>query len=158
MIRVAPNELSFASAASWQAIYGVPPPGQPVLRKSEFYDIFGAGFGEACIGSERDPQEHTRKKKTLVSGFAPKALHAQGHIVQQVWDRFIDKIGPASWEGPRGVNIVSWLEMATFDALGEMAFGESFGCLDNGESCFSWSIAPSHSLMSIRTLKLLFQV
>lgn len=133
-MRVAPNELSFASVESWQTIYGFPPPGQPQLRKSEFYDIFGAGFAEACIGSERDPQEHARKKKTLVAAFSPKALHAQEHVVQQVWDAFVDKIGAHSQESPRGVDIVNWLEMATFDALGEMAFGESFGCLGNGES------------------------
>lgn len=133
VFRVAPNELSFASLDSWKSIYGSPRPGQPHLIKSEFYDIFGAGFGEACIGSERDPQRHAHKKRTLLAAFSSNAIHAQERIVQQVWDTFVSKIGPASRGSPDGINIVRWIEMATFDALGEMAFGESFGCLDNGE-------------------------
>ena len=44
---------------------------------------------------------------------------------------FIDRIGPLSAASAgRGVNIVSWMEMVTFDILGEMAFGESFHCID----------------------------
>lgn len=133
VFRVSPNEVSFASVDSWRSIYGYPPQGQAHLIKSEFYDIFGAAFDEACIGSERDPHKHAQKKRTLAAAFSPKALEAQEHIVQQVWDNFCFKVGHASQKTAGGINLVKWLELATFDALGEMAFGESFGCLDNGE-------------------------
>lgn len=33
----------------------------------------------------------------------------------------------------QGINVVKWMEMVTFDTLGEMAFGESFGCVDREE-------------------------
>lgn len=129
---MSPNELAFASVTSWQAIYGFPPAGQSQFTKSEFYDIFGGGFEVPCIGSERNPAEHARKKKSLAASFSTKALAAQEHIVQRCWDDFIFKVGPASQRGPQGVNIVSWLEMAAFDILGEMGFGESFECIKNG--------------------------
>lgn len=145
VFRVAPNELSFASVESWKSIYGIPPPGQPHLEKSEFYDVFGAGFGEACIGSERDPQEHARKKKSLMAAFSSHAIYAQEPIVQHVWDSFVSKIGPASQGSPGGINIIKWLEMATFDALGEMAFGESFSCLENGKGSHSQLTSILHS-------------
>lgn len=137
VFRVSPNELAFASVTSWQAVYGVPPTGQSQLIKSEFYDIFGAGFEVPCVGSERNPAEHARKKKSLAAAFSTKALTAQEHIVQRCWDDFISKIGPVSQRGPHGVNVVSWFEMVTFDILGEMAFGESFGCVEN-ENHHSW--------------------
>lgn len=54
--------------------------------------------------------------------------------MQRCWDDFIAKIGPVSQRGSRGANVVSWFEMVTFDILGEMAFGESFGCVENGKT------------------------
>lgn len=137
MFRVSPNELSFASVDSWQAIYGFPPSGQNHLIKSEFYDIFGAGFQVPCIGSERSPSEHSRKKRTLAAVFSTKALTAQEHIVQRCWDDFVAKIGQVSQRSPQGINVAKWFEMAAFDVLGEMAFGESFGCVENG--MYAWS-------------------
>ena len=86
VFRVSPNELSFASVSSWKAIYGYPPPGQAQLIKGEFYDIYGAGFKTGCIGSERNPTEHARKKKDLTAAFSIKALEQQEAVVQHVVD------------------------------------------------------------------------
>ncbi|KAF1829166.1 putative cytochrome P450 [Decorospora gaudefroyi] len=131
VFRVSPNELSFASASSWKAIYGFPPPGQAQLVKGEFYDIYGAGFKTGCIGSERNPAQHARKKKNLTAAFSVKALQQQEAIVQKVVDEFTRKLGHLSAESTgRGINIVNWMEMVTFDILGEMAFGESFHCVE----------------------------
>lgn len=133
VFRVSPNELSFASAASWKGIYGFPPPGSQHLIKSEFYDVFGSSYKTGCIGSERNPTIHARKKKNLVAAFSAKALAAQEPIVQECLDRFVDKLGPLSEKSEgRGINVVQWFEMAAFDILGEMAFGEGFGCIEKG--------------------------
>lgn len=86
VFRVSPNELSFASVSSWNAIYGYPPSGQGQLIKGEFYDIYGAGFKTGCIGSERNPAEHSRKKKGLTAAFSVKALEQQEAVVQDVVD------------------------------------------------------------------------
>ena len=86
VIRISPDELSFASASSWKAINGFPPPGTQQLIKGEFYDIYGSGFKTGCIGSERDPAMHARKKKNLTAAFSVKALQQQEKIVQRVID------------------------------------------------------------------------
>jgi hypothetical protein len=96
VFRVSPNELSFASASSWKAIYGFPPPGQEQLLKGEFYDIYGAGFKTGCIGSERDAAKHTRKKKYLTAAFSVKALQQQEAIVQSVVDGEYLFLSPAA--------------------------------------------------------------
>jgi cytochrome P450 len=86
-----------------------------------------------CIGSERDPAVHARKKRNLTAAFSSKALAEQEPIVQACLDRFVEKIGPLSRKrGGQGINVVEWLEMITFDILGEMAFGEGFGCVERG--------------------------
>jgi hypothetical protein len=76
---------------------------------------------------------HARKKKNLTAAFSVKSLSAQEPIVQQCLDRFVDKLGPLSRaSGGKGLNVAVWLEMAAFDILGEMAFGEGFGCVEKG--------------------------
>ncbi|KAI0547224.1 cytochrome protein [Xylaria curta] len=144
VFRVSPNELSFSSVSSWKAIYGPPSANQPQLVKSEFYDTFGGGFKEPCIGSERRPAVHARKKRYLAAAFSSQALHSQEAIVQRCWNKFIEKVGPVSQEDPKGVNVVDWFEMAAFDMLGEMAFGESFGCIESGKHHFWLDLILKH--------------
>lgn len=133
VFRVSPNELSFSSVDSWEQIYGLRAPGQAHAIKSNFYDAYGSGFNTSCIGSERDPTKHAQMKKNLVGAFSTQALNSQVVLVQKCWNEFIDKIGLASRDHPNGIDIVKWFEMAAFDTLGELAFGESFHCLENGE-------------------------
>lgn len=117
---------------SYKDIYGFPPPGSEQCIKSDFYDIFGNGFKTGCIGSERNPKAHAKKKKNLLAAFSAKALAAQEDIIQRCIDGFVSKIGPLSQKSPKGINLVEWFEMSSFDLLGEMAFGESFGCVQSG--------------------------
>lgn len=65
VVRVSPNELSFASVESWKAIYGQKPPGTPIATKNDFYDIYAAGFESRCVNSERDPKRHSQMRKML---------------------------------------------------------------------------------------------
>ncbi|KAJ5218924.1 uncharacterized protein N7498_001023 [Penicillium cinerascens] len=74
VVRISPNELSFASVESWKAIYQ---PKKAPLVKSEFYDIYGSGFNSLCVGSERNPQVHNRMRKSLAAALSTKALLEQ---------------------------------------------------------------------------------
>ncbi|KAI1358950.1 putative cytochrome P450 [Xylaria arbuscula] len=97
---VSPNELSFSSLQSYRDIYGFPSPGSEQCVKSDFYDIFGNGFKTGCIGSERNPKVHARKKKNLLAAFSAKALTSQEDIVQCCIDDFVSKIGTISQKSP----------------------------------------------------------
>ncbi|KAL8955076.1 MAG: hypothetical protein Q9193_006923 [Seirophora villosa] len=135
VFRVSPNELSFATVTSWKAIYGHAIAGKPTAVKSKFYEMYGAGFNSWCIGSERDPKVHGRMKKLLSHAFSTKALIEQEDIIQSSINAFIDKIGPES-QTPKGLNVGEWYQMVAFDILGDMAFGESFHCVENGKPHF----------------------
>lgn len=132
MFRVSPNELSFASVESWKAIYGHPIAGQQPMIKSEFYQMYGAGFRSLCITSERDPQRHGQMKRLLSAAFSARALAEQECIVVRVIDDFIRRIGEHGGPGTGGLNMTKWYDMCAFDILGEMAFGESFHCIESG--------------------------
>lgn len=130
IVRVSPNEISFASVASWEDIYGHKSAGKQIPVKSEFYDIYGSGFNSLCIGSERDPQKHLQMKMSLSAAFSTKALQEQEHIVSKVVDAFVARLGEKC-DG-EGMNMPKWYELVAFDILGEMAFGNSFHCIQDG--------------------------
>jgi len=94
--------------------------------------MYGSGFKTGCIGSERNPQEHAQKKRDLSAAFSTKSLSQQEEIIQRCIDGFITKIGDCSSRSADGINMVKWYEMVAFDAMGEMAFGESFHCIEKG--------------------------
>ncbi|KAK8080612.1 Cytochrome P450 [Apiospora hydei] len=121
IVRVAPNELSFASVESWKAIYGHPLPCKEIAPKGPFYEVFAAGFSSKCVGSERDPKKHSKMRRMLNPAFSQRGLLGQEEIITGVW-----------------------YEMNSFDILGEMAFGESFHSLDTGKPHFWADIVLEH--------------
>lgn len=144
IVRVGPDELSFSSITSWKAIYGPKSSVDQTLVKSEFYDMYGSGFRSPCIGSVRDPIKHRQMKSQLSAAFSTKALIEQEGLVKQAVDKFVNKIGKDGGPGTRGINMTKWYEMVAFDVLGEMAFGQSFGCIDNGEPHFWQELILGH--------------
>ncbi|KAH0425313.1 Cytochrome P450 [Colletotrichum camelliae] len=104
---------------------------------SEFYDMYGSGFESLCVGSERDPKRHSQMKKNLLASFSTKALAQQESIVHSVVDGFIGRL-ESDGTSRKGLDMTKWFEMVAFDILGEMAFGESFHCIETGKSHF-WS-------------------
>ncbi|PYI24529.1 putative cytochrome P450 [Aspergillus violaceofuscus CBS 115571] len=143
VFRVSPNELSFASVASWKDIYGHRAAGQIPFVKSQFYEIYGAGFDSLCIGSERDPQRHARMRKSLSPAFSPRSLNDQEAIVSQCIDRFVSRVGEPELNAV-GLNMTKWYEMVAFDVLGELAFGESFHSIEDGKPHFWSSLVEDH--------------
>lgn len=103
------------------------------MTKSEFYDMYGSGFDSLCVGSERDPRKHAQMKKSLSAAFSTKALVQQESIVRRCVDGFVRRLG-ADGACEKGLNMTKWFEMIAFDILGEMAFGETFHCIENGKS------------------------
>lgn len=140
---MSPNELSFASVESWKAIYGHRVGGAPTPIKSEFYDIYGAGFKSLCIGSERNPQNHSRMRKMLSAAFSTRVLMEQEDIITRAVDQFVTKLGTDGAQ-VNGLNMTKWYEMVTFDTLGEMAFGESFHSVQAGEFIASEVVCVIH--------------
>jgi hypothetical protein len=144
VVRVGPNELSFATLKSWKDIYGHQPSAIPVATKSEFYDMYGSAYKTGCIGSERDPAKHSRMKRNLTAAFSTRALTEQENIIASCVDNFISKIGAADGAQTSGINATKWYEMIAFDILGEMAFGESFHAVDSGKPHFWTELLVNH--------------
>ncbi|KAF2763809.1 cytochrome P450 monooxygenase-like protein [Teratosphaeria nubilosa] len=128
VVRIAPNELSFNRAQSWQDIYTVRHGALPFI-KSEFYE--GGNFAAEALSivSERDPERHARMRRYLSNAFSDRSLKEQEPLIQGVVDELIAKL--AAFDA-QGTDMVMWFNLATFDIIGSLAFGETFGGVASG--------------------------
>lgn len=105
------------------------------LCKSEFYDGgFFSGIASSVI-TERDPSVHAKLRKNLLAAFSNRSLKEQEYLIDEGVDEFISELGLHA-ASEQGSDIAIWFNLATFDIIGSLAFGESFGGLKTG-SCLS---------------------
>jgi cytochrome P450 len=134
IIRLSPNELSFNSARAFTDVYGHRP-GRPDLNK----DPIHVGAVDPIPGvqtiSMADRENHARQRKALSHGFSKQALWSQEEIVNGFVTKLMDQFHKFAESG-EVFDIVKWLNFITFDVIGDLTFGESFGCLDRGEFHF----------------------
>jgi hypothetical protein len=71
-------------------------------------------------------------RKMLSAAFSTRVLLDQEDIITKAVDQFVTKLGTDGAQAS-GLNMTKWYEMVAFDTLGEMAFGESFHSVENGE-------------------------
>lgn len=131
VVRVSPTELSFNSVQAWEDIYGHRP-GHPNFHK----DPVHVGSVEPLAGvttlTMADDANHARQRRALAHSFSQKALVEQEDIIQDYVSQFIKHLRGME-EKNEAFNMVNWLNFTTFDIIGDLAFGEPFGCLDSGE-------------------------
>ncbi|KAB5539232.1 averantin oxidoreductase [Coniochaeta sp. 2T2.1] len=130
IVRLMPNELAFTDPQAWKDIYGHRQ-GHPQFHK----DPIHVGSVEDIPGSTTltmaDDSNHARQRRALAHAFSQKALLEQESIIRGYVDLLIEKLKPYAKSG-EPVNLCDWLNFTTFDIIGDMAFGEPFGCLKDG--------------------------
>ena len=144
-MRVSPNELTFTAASAWREIYAT----RPELPKSEFGAV-EVPNGVRAIATVPGAEEHKRVKKVVGHAFSEGAVRAQESIIQKYSDGLVTQLGrlleskvgeveggkegegEGGWEGE--VDLHQWFNFESFDMMGELSFGESFHCLENGEN------------------------
>lgn len=137
IIRIAPDELSFVEGAAWKDIYQ-PKPGHGPFDKWEKYLNRGVN-GTYTLLTSPTFKAHARIKRQLNHGFSDRALQAQEKLFQGHVDLLIHRIretisgSGSDGAGKKDLNMFQWYAWATSDIMGDLAFGESFHCLENGQ-------------------------
>ncbi|PLB50796.1 cytochrome P450 [Aspergillus steynii IBT 23096] len=122
-VRIGPDEVSFITAQAWKDIYGH---GQPQMRK-----VRSSASNPLDIISANGP-DHTRHRRSLAHAFSARGLQAQEPILIEYVDKLIARLhGIAESQLP--ANMVKWYNLTTFDLIGDLAYGESFGGLESSE-------------------------
>lgn len=135
VVRLAPNELTYTSATALRDIYGnrggrKPMPPQASLGRND-EKMFGA---TSFIWLESHA-EHLRRRRILAASFSESSLRAQEPIVLRYEALLVAQLrerAAAAAGGSEVVDLWAWFNFLTFDVIGDLTFGEPFGCVQDG--------------------------
>lgn len=131
IVRINPDELSFAKPSAWHDIYA----SRPQLPRPTLGGIDLPNKVKS-IATATSIEDHDRMRKILNHAFSDRALREQEYILQNYTNllitRLLDRITMAN-EGFAQVEIGDWYNFTTFDIIGDLCFGESFHSLENSE-------------------------
>lgn len=131
VVRVRPNELSYADPAAWHDILLK----RPLLPKPSFklYDTPGLIPNMNEVVSHT---EHNLMRRILAPGFSDRALREQEYIVQKYTTLLVKRFQKAVMDtgnGSADVELYQWYQFTAFDIIGDLFFGESFNSLENSK-------------------------
>ena len=132
VVRVAPDEVSFAKGEAWREIFTYHS-GRPPFPKNPTWWAPPLGQVDSLI-SVPDEGEHSRMRVLLSHGFTESALRAQESVIQSYVDLLIYRLhelvtGAESNDEGAVVDMVLWYNYTAFDIVGDLGFGEPFNCL-----------------------------
>lgn len=123
VIRVAPNHLAFCHPDAMNDLSSHRKPGQLENGKEESRSL---SVPHSIIGASRT--DHTRMRKSMTNGFSQQSMISQQPLIKVYIDKLFEKFQEASEKGDK-IDAVAWYNYTTFDIVGDLAFGEPFGCL-----------------------------
>ncbi|KAK3896876.1 cytochrome P450 [Staphylotrichum tortipilum] len=136
VVRIAPDELAFCNAQAWRDIMGHRSPtsgnggeAEEMKKYDKFYmPVEGMPRDIVNVGRE----EHALLRRAMAHGFSERSMRAQQELIGGYIDLLVRRLRETG-EGGGTVDMAAWYNYTTFDVIGDLAFGESFGCLDNSD-------------------------
>ncbi|ROV94286.1 hypothetical protein VMCG_08645 [Cytospora schulzeri] len=125
VVRVAPNQVAFLDPRAWKETMGHRRARQLENGKDP---VFYALAKRGLIGPI-SAEEHGRQRRILSHGFSSQALMEQQPLIQQYVDLLMQRLRENCQDGTRALDITKWYNWTTFDIIGDLAFGDPFGCL-----------------------------
>ncbi|KAJ5092718.1 cytochrome P450 monooxygenase [Penicillium angulare] len=130
VVRIAPDELAFSNSTAWKEIMGHRPGVEEFGKLKNFYRPVEASPVN-IVNAERD--EHSVLRRQLAHGFSEKSMRDQEPLIKVYIDLLIQRLHENCAAGAQAINLTAWYNWTTFDIIGDLAFGEPFGCLQNSE-------------------------
>jgi cytochrome P450 len=133
IVRIAPDELAFSHPEAWKDIMGHRKGGLEMEKASWFYRPVE---DEPTHVVNSDREEHSTLRWQLAHGFSEKAMRDQEPMIRGYVNLLLQKLREnCSLGDPMVLN--DWYNYTTFDIIGDLAFGEPFGCLQ-GSNYDDW--------------------
>lgn len=146
IVRIGPNELSYDLPEAWDEVYGRSKT-KPENRRPEW---FASRKLHTIIGADEEDQK--RMRIVLAPGWSRAALGDQEPIIRKNVDLFMRRLREASCGGSKPINVIRWINYLTFDLIGELMFGDGFGCVAGDAGMRAWQDAL---IANLRLLHLL---
>ncbi|KAF3058220.1 Isotrichodermin C-15 hydroxylase [Daldinia childiae] len=130
VVRIAPDEVTFAQAEAYQDIFQSRPDNKPFLKDHIWWET-QPGLPDTIL-SAINPEKHARIRRLLAPGFTPRALRDQEPILHQYVNLLVERLHERARETKEArIDLVPWLNFTTFDIIGDLGFGDSFNCLQH---------------------------
>ncbi|KAF2445145.1 cytochrome P450 [Karstenula rhodostoma CBS 690.94] len=132
VVRTQPNAVSFAHPDAWQDIQGTRSSsgGKPYLKDPTWWKSMSSSSQSIATAIEHGT--HARIRKTLAPAFTLRALKQQEPLLQTgvalLIQRLQEKITNTDGTSD-SFDIILWFNFTAFDIFGDIAFGETFDCL-----------------------------
>ncbi|KAF9890223.1 hypothetical protein FE257_006135 [Aspergillus nanangensis] len=133
VVRVAPDELAFSHPDAWKDIMGHRKGDEEMAKARWFYHPI-EDDAVHIVNESREKHGHLRRQ--MAHGFSEKAMRDQEPLIRQYIDLLIERLRANCVDG-KPVVLSDWYNYTTFDIIGDLAFGEPFGCL-RGSSYDDW--------------------
>ncbi|KAF1964787.1 benzoate 4-monooxygenase cytochrome P450 [Bimuria novae-zelandiae CBS 107.79] len=134
IVRIAPNELSYADAAAHQDIYHNRPGHLPFERNRTWFKKMSPDEPHSLMGY--DEEAHARQRRAFANSFSDKSLRDQSPAIESYVDLFINQLKERTsgrhWS-KQPIDLMQWFVFLMFDISADLSFGESFGSLNAGK-------------------------
>jgi cytochrome P450 len=132
-VRLGPGRISFIEPDAWKDLHGHKSAGKTlqVIKDPAMY-VDSPHITEHSLVTEGDDEKHAILRKTFAPGFSDRALKAQESMIRAHVDKLISNVYREAAAGNK-IDVVKYYNCAAFDIIGELAFGESLGLLDDSE-------------------------
>ncbi|RAQ66054.1 cytochrome P450 monooxygenase [Aspergillus flavus] len=133
VVRIAPDELAFSHPDAWKDIMGHSKGGLYLEKASWFYRPLE--YDPPHIFNE-GRQAHSLLRRQLAHSFSDKGMRDQEPMIRGYVDLLLQRLREMGGREDT-VDISAWYNYTTFDIIGDLSFGESFGCL-KGSNYDEW--------------------
>lgn len=126
IVRIAPDHLAVDGSIAWPEVY------QRRAHEAEFgksVESYQQG-NEGILAADRE--SHRRQRRAMAHAFSATALKEQEEYIGSHLDVLLQRLREHAAKD-EAFDITRWFNYLTFDIIGELAFGASFGCLESGD-------------------------
>lgn len=138
VVRVAPKELSYASADAWKDGWGHRQGHDEFMKANTVSTPVGVN---GILQAQR--ADHSRFRRLLSHSFSEKGMREQQATLQEYVNLVVERLRENSSKGSQ--DMVKWFNWTTFDIIGKLAFGQPFDCLKN-QQMHPWISAVFNNL------------
>ncbi|KAL0933736.1 cytochrome p450 [Colletotrichum truncatum] len=131
VVRIAPDELAFHDSRAWKDIMGHRSQGGAEMDKSQKFYRAVPGAPSDIVNAPRE--EHSTLRRSLAHGFSERSMRDQEPIIKKYIDLLFQRLHEHGDNGAKPLDLAAWYNYTTFDVIGDLAFGEPFGCLDGSD-------------------------
>jgi cytochrome P450 family 628 len=132
--------LSIADPQALQAVHL-----NPRCLKGPWYQVLAP---DSSVQTDRDASSHGARRKVWDRGFSSKALRNYEPRVTHYTDKLLARIDSHVQQGrTTPLDASLWFNFYSFDVMGDLSLGESFGMLDRGKAHFAMQTLHSYMFM-----------